>query len=68
MNDDQGHDKVHHDACDCGHGEVGQAHVEVNGIVKDEVRGEEEDRREEYMVPGEVLHSQGTVLHHKQHV
>ena len=31
VNDDQGHDQVHHDARDCGRGEVGQAHVGVNG-------------------------------------
>ena len=37
---DQGHDHVHHGDCDHGRGEVGQAHVGVNGIVKDEVRGE----------------------------
>ena len=34
---DQGHDHVHHGNRD--RGEVRQAHVGVNGIVKDEVRG-----------------------------
>ena len=37
---DQGHDHVHHDDRDHVRGEVGQAHVGVNGIVKDEGRGE----------------------------
>ena len=37
---DQGHYHVHHDHRDHGRGEVGQAHVGVNGIVKDQVRGE----------------------------
>ena len=37
---DQGHDHVHHGGRDHGRGEVGQAHVGVNGIVKDQVRGE----------------------------
>ena len=37
---DQGHDHVHHDDRDHVRGEVGQAHVGVNGIVKDKVRGE----------------------------
>ena len=37
---DQGHDHVPHGDRDHGRGEVGQAHVGVNGIVKDEVRGE----------------------------
>ena len=49
MNDDQGHDHVHHGARDCGCGEGGQGHVEVDGIVKDEVRGEEEEEN----CPGE---------------
>ena len=35
---DQGHDHVTHG--DRGRGQVGQAHVGVNGIVKDEGRGE----------------------------
>ena len=38
---DQGHDHVHHGVRDHGRGEVGQAHVGVNGIVKDQVRGGE---------------------------
>ena len=38
---DQGHYHVHHDHRDHGRGEVGQAHVGVNGIVKDQVRGGE---------------------------
>ena len=37
---EQGHDHVHHCARDRGCGEVGQGHVVVNGIVKDEGRGE----------------------------
>ena len=37
---DQGHDHVHQGDRDHGRDEVGQAHVGVNGIVKDEVRGE----------------------------
>ena len=37
---DQGLDHVHHGACDRGCWEVGQDHVGVNGIVKDEGRGE----------------------------
>ena len=43
MKDDQEHDHVHHGARDTGRGEVGQCHVGVNGIVEDEVRGEEEE-------------------------
>ena len=35
---DQGHDHVTHG--NRGRGQVGQAHVGVNGIVKDEGRGE----------------------------
>ena len=35
MNDDQGHDHVHHSPRDCGRGEVRQGHVRVNGIVQD---------------------------------
>ena len=35
MTNDQGHDHVHH-----GDREVSQGHVGVNGIVKDEGRGE----------------------------
>ena len=52
MNDDQGHDQVHHDARDCGRGEVDQGHVRVNGIVKDKVRGDEE---EENSMPTHVV-------------
>ena len=37
---DQGQDHVPHGDRDHGRGEVGQAHVGVNGIVKDQVRGE----------------------------
>ena len=37
---DQGHDHVHHGYRDHDRGEVGHAHVGVNGIVQDEVRGE----------------------------
>ena len=37
---DQGLDHVYHGARDCGRGEVGQGHVGVNGLVKDEGRGE----------------------------
>ena len=37
---DQGHDHVHHGVRDHGRGEVGQAHVGGNGIVKIEIRGE----------------------------
>ena len=36
---DQGLDHVHHGARDRGRGEVGQGHVGVNGLVKDEGRG-----------------------------
>ena len=37
---DQGHDHVHHGDRDHGRGEVGQGHVGVNGIVKNEGREE----------------------------
>ena len=37
---DQGHDHVHHDHHDYGRGELGQAHIRVNGIVEDDGRGE----------------------------
>ena len=37
---DQGHDHVTHGDRGRGRGQVGQAHVGVNGIVKDEGRGE----------------------------
>ena len=37
---DQGHVHVTHGDCDSGRGQEGQAHVGVNGIVKDEGRGE----------------------------
>ena len=37
---DQGHDHVTHGDRGRGRGPVGQAHVGVNGIVKDQVRGE----------------------------
>ena len=37
---DQGHDHVHHDDRDHGRGEIDQAHVGVDGIVKDGGRGE----------------------------
>ena len=37
---DQGHDHVHHGGRDHGRGEGGQGHVGVNGIVEDEVPGE----------------------------
>ena len=43
VNDDQGHDHANQGSCDCGRGEVGQGHMGVNGIVKDEVCGEEEE-------------------------
>ena len=36
----QGHDHVTHGDRGHGRGQVGQAHVGVNGIVKDEGRGE----------------------------
>ena len=36
----KGHYHVHHGNRDHVRGEVGQAHVGVNGIVKDKVRGE----------------------------
>ena len=35
---DQGHDHVHQGDRDHGRGEVGQAHVGVNGIVKERMR------------------------------
>ena len=38
MNDDQGHDHLHEYSWQ-GRGEVGQGHVRVNGYVKDEGRG-----------------------------
>ena len=37
---DQGLDHVHHGSRDRGRGKVGQGHVGVNGLVKDEERGE----------------------------
>ena len=37
---DQGHDHVTHGDRGRGRGQVGQAHIGVNGIVKDEGRGE----------------------------
>ena len=49
MNDDQGHDHVHHGGQDCGRGEVCQGHIRVNGIIKDGVRGEEKEEN----CPGE---------------
>ena len=36
-------DHVHYGALDCGRVKVGQGHVGVNGVVRDEVRGEEEE-------------------------
>ena len=36
VDDDQGHDHVHHGACDC---DISHGHVGVNGIVKDEGGG-----------------------------